>query len=72
VGVAKSDAIGENSAHERGFPKIWKGKARENPENWLKLPIGLDGRRPRLFNTRFQPNAQVAQSVEQRTENTPN
>ncbi len=24
--------------------------------------------RPRLFNTRFQPNAQVAQSVEQRTD----
>jgi hypothetical protein len=34
--------------------------------------LGLDSGRPQLFNTRFRIYAQVAQSVEQRTENTEN
>jgi hypothetical protein len=38
----------------------------------LNRRLGLDSDRAQLFNTRFHSQAQVAQSVEQRTENTGN
>ncbi len=55
------------------FTEVHPPRSRDNRRRHTifkpNTPFRLDWEPARLFNTRFQPQAQVAQSVEQRTEN---